>query len=80
MEPNESWIELKAHAPKMVAELRFDKTVTWFDMDRYRLATDPVKSFRDASKNNRPQPKTGSRGGQYTEATTKEGRRYRRYF
>ena len=35
---------------------------------------------RKADSAKPPAVKRGPRGGQYTEATTKEGRRYRRYF
>ncbi len=33
-----------------------------------------------ASTSGNPEPMTGERGGRYTEAVTKEGRKYRRYF
>ena len=44
-------------------------------------AMSPAREIaRKADSAKPPAVKRGPRGGQYTEATTKEGRRYRRYF
>ena len=78
--------------PEEIARLRKDPTVRWLDSTRYRLKDDPRWLVRRTERppaldpnpkrppGSPPQVKRGARGVRYTDAKTKDGRPYRRYF
>ena len=58
---------------------------SWDDEAIKKLSKKSVEFAKEATGQNTkkvtpPPEKTGPRGGRYTEAITKDGRRYRRYF
>ena len=79
---------MAAMDPEEIAKLKADPSVIWLDEVRYRLKGDPnwlTRRTRPVDpiprrSNSPPEIKRGTRGGRYTEARTKDGRPYRRYF